>query len=155
MLEINESNYNNLDYGDLISSIDLKDLTDFMVSLTTEEWVPHCYWGNADITTEPTFRGRLYWAIYSYLVKNEYIRIENPYWIERKGFGNHPNEYYEYTSYYNPLEESLYKPILTRLDMGNYLINVDDIYWIKSDESFPFNIKKHTKKQWLNMIRWR
>jgi hypothetical protein len=141
---INRLNHENLDYRDVISSIDLGDLTNFLVSLRTEEWVPSCYWNNSNIT-KPTHSGIVFWGIYCYLVKNNHIRIENPYWVEREGRGNHPNEYYEYTSYYNPLEDLLYHPILIRLQMGNHMTTTDGVFWAKTDKSFPL-IKKHIKE---------
>jgi hypothetical protein len=142
---INELNRKNLDYTGIISSIDLEDLTNFLVSLTTEEWVPTCYWHNKNIITEPTQRGTLYWGIYSYLVKNNHIRIENPHWVEREGHGNgnHRNEYYEHTSYYNPLEEVLYGPILMRLGTEKHLSSTDGIYWVKRRTGGIQHIKKH------------
>ena len=130
---INGLNHKNLDYGDIVSSIDLEDLTNFLVSLTTEEWVPTCYWDNGNIVTKPIQNGTIYWGVYSYLVKNGHIRIENPFWVGRvPARGNHPNEYFEHTSYYNPLGDLLYRPILMRLGMENYLTSTDNKFWIKS-----------------------
>lgn len=141
-MRITTDNYEDLDYSHLIMSIDLEDLTKFLVSLSTEEWVPSCYWNKLDIT-QTIYRGKIWWGIYSYLVKNGHISIENPYWEGRSAY-NHTNEYYSHTSYYNPLEGYIYQPILKRLGEEKHLVRVSHSTWtIKRGISPLRKLKKH------------
>jgi len=122
---VNELNKLRLDYSILINSVDLDDLKLFLKSLNTERWVPFCYWNRGEIKDKPNilteFVGKnpLRWSIYSFLVKNGYMLIENPHWCQRNPRkGNNPNEFYEYYSYYNEL---VYDEIINRLHDEGYL----------------------------------
>lgn len=106
-------NYDPEIFQRVIDFVDLEDLTEFILSLNTERWVPSCYWKNKgkDIQEEIWY-GELCWAIFSYLVTNKLLIIEDQY------FGYNPSRTDKYVrrwSYFNTLEKELYIPIRDRL----------------------------------------
>ena len=54
-------------------------------------------------------RGELYWSIFSYLIHNEILIIEDRFY----GYNiNRTEKYEKRTSYFNPIEINVYNPIL-------------------------------------------
>ena len=122
-----KSNWAEQDFGELVDAIDLYDITKYFISLDTDTWVPSCYWSKfdgentKDILKEPRFIGEMMWGVYSYLIEKEFLVIEDKYF----GYNsNRVDKYLKKDSYYNTLEEVLYKLVLKRLVNEGYLINI-------------------------------
>lgn len=116
------------DFGKIVDAIDLYDITQYFISLDTDTWVPSCYWSKFDkqnkpinILEEPRFIGEMMWGVYSYLIEKGFLVIEDKYF----GYNsNRVDKYLKKDSYYNTLEEVLYKLVLKRLVNEGYLINI-------------------------------
>lgn len=126
--------YNKEDFQSVINEVNPSDILDYIVNTITDKWAPHCYWKYSSID-DKMFIGELYWIIYSYLVHNKLLIIENRY------FGYNPwpaltykiersisSLYLDRCSYHNSLETDLYKPILNRMIDEKYLISSQDFY---------------------------
>ncbi len=105
------------DYQLIVNKVDLSDISDYIITAIEEDWSPNCYW---DIKSkeDKMFVGKLDWVIYSYLVHNKIIMIEDKYTTE--------TTYKDRLSFYNPLEKDLYRPIIKRMTNERYLIDMGE-----------------------------
>lgn len=113
---------------ELVQMVDLDDIIDFVKSLSYETWVPSVYWSNKNKHWSTPFYD-ICWAIYSYLVSRGLLVIEDKYFgrnSERK------KVYLDRSSYYNPLEESIYRPIQNRMILSGHL----DIVFHRSEQYY-------------------
>ncbi len=105
---------------ELVQMVDLDDIIDFIKSLSYESWVPSVYWGNKNKHWSTPFYDGC-WAIYSYLISRGLLVIEDKY---------SGKKYLDRSSYYNPLEESIYRPIQNRMLLSGHLDIVSHRYVI-------------------------
>lgn len=128
MLYINRYKYikeiTNSEFKAVIDNVDLYDICNYIISLDTDTWVHSSYWSRAKAklfkelerkkeALKDPHRGEVMWAIYSYLVHNKILMIEDE--LSKSGFRKRD-------SYYNLLESQLYHPILTRLINEGFLV---------------------------------
>lgn len=128
------------EFQEVIDSIDLYDLCNYIISLDTESWVPSSYWSRAkaklykdaekqkEALKYPHY-GEIFWAIYSYLVHNEIIMIEDEYWRYNS---SRVDKYRKRDGYYSPLENRLYQPILTRL-LNEKFLSISEVTYYGND----------------------
>lgn len=104
------------DYKKLAESVDLNDITEFIKTLNSDDWVPSCYWKNkGEDIFKKFYSGELHWAVYSYLVYRELLIIEDKYNKSRT------DKFLKRNGYFNPLEKQLYQLIIDRLVYERYL----------------------------------
>jgi len=116
----NQKDIHNINFSNIIDNVNLNNLSKFILSVYNEDWVKECYWNKNPKSWSWITTSEMYWVIYSYLISTKTLIIENEYYIGRKS-GSQQNEFKEKDSYYNPLQSSLYHPILNRLVNNNYL----------------------------------
>jgi len=108
-------------YKDVTDNVNLFDLTNFILRLHKETWVPGCYWDpniENDLFNNANF-GAMHWAIYSYLVSKKIMFIEDEYFDNPK-YPSRTERYKLKKSFDNRLIPDLYEPILVRLIDNNY-----------------------------------
>ena len=116
---------NKFDFNSIINSVYLVDIVKYIIELDDpdkNDWLQGTYWVTDHIHGIHT--SELEWAIFSYLVHNKILLIENKkrFSTKDKFFKDFGEEYVPRTSYYNLLESKLYVPILARLEDEGYLI---------------------------------
>ena len=105
------------DFGSIIGSVELFDISNYIVSAIEDNWAPAAYWKCHTMEGE-IHSGELQWLIYSYLAHKGLLVVEDCY------FGYNPERTQKNRGrcdYYNPLEKDLYKPIINRMVKEKYL----------------------------------
>ena len=105
------------DIQSVINEVNPSDIIDYLISAIEDNWSPNCYW-NIKSKEDKMFVGKLEWLIYSYLIHNEILMIEDKYTTE--------TTYKDRLSFYNPLEKDLYRPIIKRMTNERYLIDMGE-----------------------------
>ncbi len=125
--------YNDKDYNSVIESIDLFHLIEYIIDLDNDDknkWVSKAYWDKSKRiksgVEDLLFIGQLYWAIYSYLIHNEYLIVEDQYYEYNL---LRTDKYKTRCEYFNPLEITLYSPILRKLSSESYLESLEKNGW--------------------------
>ena len=120
--------YNKEDFQSVIDEVHLSDILDYIVSTIEEDWAPKSYW-SIKSKEDKMFIGKLQWIIYSYLVHNKLLIIEDSY-------PNNNEKYKDRLSYHNRLEKDLYIPIIKRMvnekcltDVGGSFYKLGPMYW--------------------------
>lgn len=111
--------YNKEEFQPVINEVNLSDISDYIISAIEDNWAPNCYWSTKS-KQDRMFIGQLEWVIYSYLIHNKILIIEDKYYGYNK---SRTEKYKDRLSYYNPLEVDLYMPIIQRMIDEKYLIN--------------------------------
>lgn len=126
-------------YDEVIDNIDLYKLTEFIIDLHNQDWTPKCYW--TPIMKDGRFnradKGEIQWSIYSYLVSNGMMVVEDQYYGDTRY--NTKNKYKLKTSFDNSFIADLYNPIIDRLVDNRFFIHVNFDYVI--DISYLREIK--------------
>jgi len=107
--------YDPNDFKYLVDEVNLFDICEYIISANKGDWAPNCYWSKVEKNIRFV---ELQWLVYSYLIHKGLLIIEDKY------FGYHKSrteKYIDRCSYYNPLENRLYVPILDRMVNEKYL----------------------------------
>lgn len=119
------------EFQEVIKSVDPYDICNYIVSLDTESWVPVCYWSRAIKDTKKRIEdfmdphyGEMMWAIYSYLVHNEILIIEDEYYGCNS---SRVDKYKKRDSYDSRFENQLYHPIISRLVIEKFLTVLEPV----------------------------
>ena len=110
------------DFEGMVSSIDLDDLLIYILEQINKP--PTVYWHVSDINDE-IFYGDLLCTICFYLKERGLLIIEDTYYNE---VSSNRTKYIGKGTYFNPLENQLYNPILDRLS-GWHLDELEDSYY--------------------------
>jgi len=134
--------HNKEEFQPVINEVNLSDILDYIISAIEDNWTPNYYWPIKSKLDKMSL-GQLEWVIYSYLINNKILIIENQYYDEKYYEYNESRtkKYKDRLSYYNPLEIDLYKPILNRMINEKYLIidqhigyfKIGPMYWRKEN----------------------
>jgi len=129
---------------DILNSIDVRDMFEFVENLYNEKWVPSCYWEITDKERIPMnrFHGEMYWAMYSYLVSRKIVMFEDPYYKQNSSI---TERYKLRTSYDNAWEEVLYQPMLDLMVPDYYEV----ISRCKTYRSDYYTISRKIKRNYI------
>jgi len=112
--------YNKEDFQSVINEVSLSDILDYIINAIDEDWAPKSYWSIKSKEDKMSL-GDLYWVIYSYLIHNKLLIIEDQYFGYNE---SRTKKYKDRLSYYNSLEIDLYKPILNKMVNQKYLTEI-------------------------------
>lgn len=112
--------YNKEDFQSVINEVNLSDILDYIISAIEDKWAPNCYW-SINSKEDKMFIGQLEWIIYSYLVHNKLLIIEDQYYSYNQ---SRIEKYKDRYSYHNTLERDLFIPIIKRMVNERYLTDV-------------------------------
>jgi len=119
--------YNKEEFQPVINEVNLSDILDYIISTIEDNWAPNCYWSIKSKCDKMSL-GQIEWVIYSYLIHNKILIIEDQYYEYNE---SRTKKYKDRLSYYNTLEIDLYKPILNRMIDEKYLIIDQHIGYFK------------------------
>ena len=119
------------EFQEVIKSVDPYDICNYIVSLDTESWVPRCYWSRESLDDKAKkldhHYGEMMWAIYSYLVHNEILVIEDEYYGCNSSRVDKYKKYKKRDSYDSRFENQLYHPIISRLVIEKFLTVLEPV----------------------------
>lgn len=128
--------YNKECFQTVIDEVNISDIVQYIISAIDDNWAPNCYW-KIKSKEEEIFFAELLWVVYSYLIHNEIIIIEDPYFEYNK---HRTEKYKNRLSYHNPLENNLYIPIIKRMSDEGYLTSEKTNYY-KLGKMYWRNVK--------------
>jgi hypothetical protein len=116
--------YNKEDFQSVINEVYLSDILDYIISAIDKDWAPKYYWSIKSKWGKMSL-SELYWLIYSYLIHNKLLIIEDQYFGYNE---SRTKKYKDRLSYYNLLEIDLYQPILNKMVNHKYLTEINGYY---------------------------